>query len=164
MDGPNRGHTSLLRDQDIPLWRSNARPRWSKIVKVNIAFVSVVLCINVALLVWTERQFPAHGNHTVYTGTYKKMETVSTWAHLGINVLATCLLGASSSAMQCLLAPTRKEINRAHSQKSWLDVGVTGFRNFRRGNKWRSTICALLVLSSLPLHLLCVLKLLLTRN
>lgn len=55
--------------------------------------------------------------------------------------------------MQCLSAPTRKEIDRAHARGVWLDIGIPSVRNLRYISKRRVLIWALLGLSSLPLHL-----------
>ncbi|MCJ1458534.1 hypothetical protein MMC28_008907, partial [Mycoblastus sanguinarius] len=66
----------------------------------------------------------------------------------------TLLVGASNYSMQCLSSPTRGEINKAHNQKIWLDIGVPSFRNLRRLSFYRITLWWLLAVSSIPLHLL----------
>ncbi|KAK8201877.1 hypothetical protein M8818_005401 [Zalaria obscura] len=79
---------------------------------------------------------------------------ISLAIHLAINVASTLLLVASNNAIQGLSAPTRAAIDQAHQQGKWLDIGVSGLRNF--GNiGWRhSVLCLLLAVGSLPLHLL----------
>ena len=77
--------------------------------------------------------------------------------HVIINVLSTILLAGSNYCMQCLSAPTRKEVDAAHKQHHWLDIGVSSVRNVirpTRTNITRTVIWLLLGLSSLPLHLL----------
>lgn len=61
---------------------------------------------------------------------------------------------ASNYSMQCLSSPTRKEIDKAHARRAWLDVGVPSFRNLRRLSTTRIVLWWLLALSSIPLHLL----------
>ena len=56
--------------------------------------------------------------------------------------------------MQCLSSPTRSEIDKAHSQGIWLDIGVPSVRNLRRLSKTRIVLWWLLAISSIPLHLL----------
>ncbi|KAH7392189.1 hypothetical protein DE146DRAFT_661877 [Phaeosphaeria sp. MPI-PUGE-AT-0046c] len=56
--------------------------------------------------------------------------------------------------MQCMTAPTRGEVDRAHAARRWLDIGVPSFRNLRRIGRDRLVLWLLLGLSSLPLHLL----------
>ena len=74
--------------------------------------------------------------------------------HLAINALSTVLLSASNYCMQCFSAPTRKEIDRAHAKRKWLEVGVMSFSNIFNIHWKRSMLWAFLALSSLPLHLL----------
>ena len=56
--------------------------------------------------------------------------------------------------MQCLSSPTRSEIDKAHSQGIWLDIGVPSVRNLRRLSTARIVLWWLLAFSSIPLHLL----------
>lgn len=56
--------------------------------------------------------------------------------------------------MQCLSAPTRSEVDKAHSQGIWLDIGVPSVRNLRRLSTPRIVLWWLLAISSIPLHLL----------
>lgn len=76
------------------------------------------------------------------------------WIHFTINALSTALLGASNYCAQLLVAPTRKEVDNAHSKKTWLDIGIQSFRNLRKVNLKRRTLWVLLMLSSGLLHLL----------
>jgi hypothetical protein len=74
--------------------------------------------------------------------------------HLLINILSSLLLAASNYAMQCLSAPTRRDIEKHHSKGWWLDIGVPSFHNLRVIPWNRSVPWYLLMISSLPLHLL----------
>ena len=56
--------------------------------------------------------------------------------------------------MQILSAPTRKEIDKAHARKKWLDIGVPSVRNLKNVATKKVVMWCLLGLSSLPLHLL----------
>lgn len=69
---------------------------------------------------------------TLYDGHCDKVKRLDLWLHLFINVLSTLLLGASNYCMQCLAAPTREDIDKAHGQNGWMDVGVPSVRNLRR--------------------------------
>ncbi|MCJ1431301.1 hypothetical protein MMC27_000652 [Xylographa pallens] len=79
---------------------------------------------------------------------------INTGLHLAINILSTLLLGAGNYTMQCLSAPTRAEVDQAHRQGLWLDIGVPSVRNIFRIGKGRVILWVLLGLTSLPLHLL----------
>ncbi|KAF3005003.1 hypothetical protein E8E13_008650 [Curvularia kusanoi] len=78
---------------------------------------------------------------------------MNTGLHLLINALSTILLGSSNYCMQCLSAPTRKEVDRAHAQRRSLDIGVLSVSNLLRINRKRAVMWAILGLTSIPLHL-----------
>jgi hypothetical protein len=75
------------------------------------------------------------------------------WIQFSINALSTILLGASNYCAQLLLAPMRRDIDRAHGQSKWLDIGVQSFRNLRACKPMRKTLWSSLMLSSALLHL-----------
>ncbi|KAG9196600.1 hypothetical protein G6011_01721 [Alternaria panax] len=70
-----------------------------------------------------------------------------------INALSTALLGASNYCAQLLVAPTRTEVNNAHKDKRWLDIGIQSSRDLWKVNPKRRMIWMLLMLSSGLLHL-----------
>ena len=90
----------------------------------------------------------------IYIGSCDTAQSLDTWLHLGINVLAALLLGASNIAMQCLSAPKRADIDRLHALGQAVDIGIANFRNWRVMNKRRRVLWIVLGLSSLPLHFL----------
>ncbi|KAK5047311.1 hypothetical protein LTR84_006833 [Exophiala bonariae] len=90
----------------------------------------------------------------IFHGDCKKASTMNTWAHLAINVVSTCLLAGSNYCMQCLVAPTRVDIDQAHRKFKWLDIGLPSIRNLRYIEARRRWLWILLAASSLPLHLL----------
>ena len=91
---------------------------------------SWVLLINLCFTIWAVLRFRTQsGLGTLYDGSCKRTRTLAFWIHLAINVFSTLLLGASNYSMQCLSAPTRGEIDKAHSQGIWLDIGVPSVRN-----------------------------------
>lgn len=63
-------------------------------------------------------------------------------------------LSAGNYCMQCFSSPTREEINRAHREGIWLDIGVPGIRNLNKISPARVLLWSLLGLSGIPLHLL----------
>ncbi|KAM0794745.1 hypothetical protein BDR22DRAFT_826699 [Usnea florida] len=116
---------------------------------------ALVLIINLILTIWAVAKLGVQdGFGTLYDGSCKRTTSLTFWLHLAINVLSTLLLGASNYSMQCLSSPTRSEIDKAHSQGIWLDIGVPSVRNLRRLSTTRIVLWWLLALSSIPLHLL----------
>lgn len=116
-----------------------------------ILLVNVIVAI-VAVTAWN----PEDGIATAFTGTCKQTSGMIEGLHVVINGLSGLLLAGSNYCMQRLVAPTRKDVDRAHAKRKWLDIGVPSIRNLRWVSKWRVTLWVMLGLSSLPLHLLLV--------
>lgn len=112
--------------------------------------------INLALLVAgaCARDGYKDGIGTITEGTTHKIAIVTTSYHILINVLSTGLLTASSFCMQLLCAPTRQDIDLAHADGSWLEIGLLSLRNFAYLPRRRAVLWLLLATSSIPLHLL----------
>ena len=116
---------------------------------------AVVLIINLIFTIWAVSNSGIQdGLGTLQDGSCKRTTTLTFWIHLAVNVLSTLLLGASNYSMQYLSSPTRSEIDNAHNQGVWLDIGVPSVRNLRRLSTIRIVLWWLLAISSIPLHLL----------
>lgn len=90
----------------------------------------------------------------LYEGKCTVATRWSTGLHVIINILSTLLLAASNYVMQCLNAPSRADLDRAHAKRRWLYIGTWSFKNFGAMDWKRKTLWALLFLSSTPIHLL----------
>ena len=126
-------------------------------------FGSIVACIEVGACLVLNVLFSVlataidgapNGIGTLYEGNCKKVHSMDTWMHVALNVLATMLIGASNYTMQCLSAPSRSDVNKAHVNGTMLDIGVPSIRNFRYLPGRRIALWAILCCSTIPLHLL----------
>jgi len=108
-------------------WRFSG---WRGGVAVSIAVSSFVLILNAILAIVAATRWEKSDNiATVFTGDCTLVARRMVAVHLIINILSSLLLEASNSCMQRLVAPTRKEINKAHARKTWLDIGIPSLRN-----------------------------------
>ncbi|KAM5344029.1 hypothetical protein ACJ41O_012566 [Fusarium nematophilum] len=71
------------------------------------------------------REMNSNPKTALYDGNCETAKQLSIWLHLLINILATILLAAGNYVQQVLTAPTRHEIDLAHDQRQWLDIGVS---------------------------------------
>ncbi|KAF6802962.1 hypothetical protein CSOJ01_11236 [Colletotrichum sojae] len=133
------------------------RSRWRR-AALGFALAAVfTFAVNLGFVLWattTKRGTIRNGVGTVAEQSCSSIKTLNTLVHLVINILSTILLAGSNYCMQCLIAPTRSEIDSAHKSKKWLDVGVPSIRNFSGIADKRRLLWILLSVSSLPLHLL----------
>lgn len=106
--------------------------KWRRSVLACACATTVVFFVNFILTLFLAahpQREESPGRYTIYTG---KCETVNRWntvLHLIINAFSTILLSSSNYCMQCLSAPTRKEIDIAHQRNKWLDIEILSFRN-----------------------------------
>ena len=147
--------------QRQPSFRDRLWGGWRTTVLIAGVVTFLALTANFSILIWASIHKPSDDNAgagavTLYSGTCTDMSKVFTWSHLGVNVLSTVLLSAGTACMQCLSSPTRQEIDKAHAQSSWLDIGTQSMRNLRWIGRRRQVLWGLLAFSSLPLHLLSV--------
>lgn len=128
---------------------------WHVGVIACAATSGAVLLINTVLTIWASVKFDLSSLiGTIQEGKCDQTKHLGLWLHLAINVLSTLLLSASNYCMQCLSSPTRAEINKAHNEKRWLDIGVPSVKNLRRVSWRRITLWWCLASSSIPLHLM----------
>ena len=116
---------------------------------------AAVMVINLTLTIWASRRYGVQeGLGIIRDGSCREIKNLATLIHLGINILSTLLLGASNYTMQCLSSPTRKDINRAHGENVWLNIGTPSIRNLLRISRSRTVLWFLVAISSVPLHLM----------
>jgi hypothetical protein len=128
---------------------------WRSGVTLNACITALVLTLNLVLTVWVSFTFPMDGGYsTLILGDCNEVSSWALWLHLAINVLSTILLGASNYTMQCLLAPTRREVDKAHRRGREFSIGFGETLNLLHIGWNRKVIYILLVISSGPLHLL----------
>lgn len=131
---------------------------WRFGVTVGAALSLCTLITNIVVLGVASAIASRNGHHsniaTIRTGPCSDIDHIQFGIHLAINAISTLLLGASNYCMQCLSAPTREDIDRAHGQGKWLDIGVPSMKNFSHIKSMKLLFWCLLALSSVPLHLL----------
>jgi hypothetical protein len=134
-------------------------PSWRRTITVWLSVATVVFIINLVFLVYfyvrgTSDDLILPFSRTLYEGNCAASRSLNTGIHVLINLFSTLLVTASSYCMQVLSAPSRREVDSAHSQRRWLDIGILSFRNLSRVSKWRCFLWILLSISSVSLHLL----------
>ena len=131
--------------------------KWRQSVLACTLATTVVFVLNLIVtlfLATNPQRKETPGRYTIYTGDCKTVSRLNSGLHLIINALSTILLSSSNYCMQCLSAPTRKEIDKAHQKQRRLDIGIMSFRNLRFIDMKRVSLWWILAISSFPLHLL----------
>ena len=120
-----------------------------------ILTVALVLVTNVALSIFVGVKYGfVDGLGLLVQGDCDEIDQYNTSAHVLINILSTLLLSGSNYCMQVLTAPSREDIDEAHSKGVALQVGIASFSNLWHIGHLRRWLWFLLAFSSVPLHLL----------
>lgn len=145
---PNYWYT-VLRSFHILRSAWNDRfPGWRGGIAGFIVLASVMLTLNISALLWSATHLDRGHYATLAIGSYESVSNLSGWVHLAINVSSVALLAGSNYCMQCLSSPTRAEVDAAHAEGSYLNIGTSSWRNVLRSRKRRIFILSLLTLSS----------------
>jgi len=133
-----------------------ARLTRRKTVLLSAVLISwVVLLVNtVGSLVLWHLHPDVDASASLFTADCNTAGRLDSGIHLLINAFSSLLLGASNLSMQLLSAPTRREVDRAHRRKIWLDIGIPSLRNLRYIARRRQIAWAILAFASLPLPFL----------
>lgn len=111
------------RAQTFRTWLSRRRT-----ILLTACTTSTIVCL--VNLIGTIVMYTKLDNGRLFHGKCNTSGMLSSTLHLGINILSSILLGASNLAMQLLSAPTREEIDAAHSKREWLDIGILAYATF----------------------------------
>lgn len=156
------GATALLARESALYQKQSSKARWfskrQKLLLLSAGAAAFTLCANLTAVIYLQ----LHHQQSSYDGSekliYKGDCTITTRLNAGfhilINVLSTILLTASNFCMQLLVAPTRSQVDKAHRQLKYLDIGIPSFRNLHYVGLRQKLVYALFALSSLPLHFL----------
>ncbi|GLA89221.1 hypothetical protein AtubIFM56815_003693 [Aspergillus tubingensis] len=121
----------------------------------GISVLNILLAL-IAIGISYSQSANSHGflSTELYNGNCTLSSRWATVIHVVINLLSTTLLEASNYAMQCVSGPSRTDVDKAHRKRSWLDIGVMSFRNFRAMSIKRKLLWLVLLLSSVPIHMI----------
>lgn len=139
------------RAQTFRTWRSRRNTVFLT-YSLTAALIFLINLTSTAVLRW--KWGSNNDINELFQGDCSRTEKISAGLHVIINLLSTLLLGASNMCMQLLAAPTRSEIDKAHKDFVWLDIGMPSLRNLRYIGKERLVIWIILGISSIPIHLL----------
>lgn len=143
-----------INDNEKNSWRIRLSKR-NQALLMQIGIVVTVFAANLGLTIYTTSRYPSiNGVGLIYQGDCDTVQRLDQWIHLLINILSTLMLSASNFCIQLQAAPTRADIDHAHHNRKWLDIGVPSLRNFRHIGYWRRLCWVLLAFCALPLHLM----------
>jgi hypothetical protein len=140
---------------------AKTRPQWQDPVRWCFWGNAAVLMINIALTIAAvgvsasnHNQSFGFGSIVLYQGSCSATQKRKIGLHLMINVLGVIMTATSSYCYTILMAPSRADIDKAHSKGTWLSVGVASWRNFRNLKRSSQALWSLLLLTSIIMQMM----------
>ena len=134
-------------------WKRQHLSGWRAGALTSCLAALIVLIVNFIITLWVTISYPMVDHVGVlFHGNCAKAKSINAWSQVAVNILSTVLLGASNYCMQCLSSPTREEVDRAHSKRLSMHIGVLSVHNMSRVILSRKILWLSLGLSALPLH------------
>lgn len=132
-------------------WRGSA-----VLLSILSASTTVVLTILLFLSVFKlgSGSSSFSGTSRLFSGECSQASRLTIFLHLAINIIASIILASSNFFMQVLVAPTRKDVDKAHARGRWLEIGVQSWRNIRFVPITNTIFWLMLAFSTIPLHLI----------
>jgi hypothetical protein len=127
---------------------------------VFVSIIAVTTCLVVELIMLAcamalnKPEGDKGGIGVLYAGDCAKVERINTILAIPLNIIATVLVATSNYVMQCLSAPSRKDVDDAHAAGSYLNIGISSVHNLLHNLSWKSALWLSLVLTTIPIHLL----------
>lgn len=130
---------------------------WKRAARVNSCVLCVITLTLLSCLIAGAKQTNGLSKALMfYQGTCDggSAAQVNVVLHLLLNIISTGIFASSNFFMQVLNSPSRREIDGVHSNGSWMGIGVPSVRNAFRVSRFKTCCWILLLVSSIPLHLL----------
>lgn len=125
---------------------------------IVVLALNIFLTLLAAIISYSKFENQEFTSAMLYTGNCSSAKNWARGLHLLINGLSTILLAASNYCMQCLCSPSRQDAENAHAKRKWLDIGVASIKNLRFVSWKRRVLWTVLLICSLPIHLVSVLN------
>ena len=147
-----RARTEFVRVSER--WRLEG---WRFGVFLSVVAVTLCLAVELILLVCALALNKPQGNRdgigVLYVGDCKKVERINIILAIPLNMIATVLVATSNYVMQCLSAPSRKDVDKAHAAGSYLDIGIPSVHNLLYNPSWKAVLWLSLIVTTIPIHL-----------
>lgn len=82
---------------------------------------------------------------TLMEGNTTTVEGISRGIVAAVNIFAIALIAGANYVVQILNSPTRAEVDNAHQNFEWLDIGIPSLRNLSLISSTRATLSGIMM-------------------
>jgi len=131
---------------------------WRMGALLNFILLATCLTLELIMLIVAEvqdrRQSNSGSDGVLYSGDCRTINRLTVSIALIVNIIATAMIASSNYMMQCLIAPTASELQKAHANLRYLRIGVSSPMNLEHISWRKALMWCLMALTSVPVHLL----------
>ncbi|GAP88890.1 hypothetical protein SAMD00023353_1700470 [Rosellinia necatrix] len=128
-------------------------PGW-RLSGLLLSILSVVITVGLlASLAVFSKLSDLGSSYIVFEGSCDSSSSISLGIQFAINAISTAILASSNFFMQVIVAPTRRDVDKAHGKRKSVEIGVLSLRNLSSIPRRRVALFLVLGLSSVPIHL-----------
>ncbi|KAI8302972.1 hypothetical protein K4K59_000289 [Colletotrichum sp. SAR11_240] len=127
--------------------------------RINTLICAILVWLMTVLL-WVLLLTSFSKNHDLsdmppfYAADCQDTRRVMVVVRLLVGALSTLVIVSSYIFMQLLVCPTREDVDKAHAQRRWMDIGCMSVKNLRFISNGRRVLFVLFGLIWIPFHLL----------
>lgn len=113
-----------------------------------------ILAINLSMTVTFALLARSHKSKSrFYQGDCDTVNGISIGLGFLINALSVALTATSNYCCQIVTAPSREEVDRAHSKRTWVAIGSQSMTNIWLAAPWRKMLWLVLCATSIAIQL-----------
>lgn len=151
-DGAHKERRSVLKEKT---WKQKHLSGRTVSLRFLATCVALMLVINICVFIYGwKRGTLGSAAFTIAKGPCAKIKKLDLVFHAIINVLGIIALAAVGSFLTALSSPTRQDMDHAHAQGFWFDIGVPSIRNLNHIGRVRKWLSIVLFIFSLPIHIM----------
>ncbi len=114
---------------------------WRTGIFLSSIIIGVCLLAESVLLIWgLATGGPSGGQGIIYEGDCRAAKDFTNVLAVLLNILGSVLIGTSNYTMQCLSAPSRKEVARAHANGRTLQIGSSSPSDILYMSSWKVSL------------------------
>ncbi|PYH94195.1 hypothetical protein BO71DRAFT_430233 [Aspergillus ellipticus CBS 707.79] len=111
-------------------WESPVR--WCAWLNLAILIINIAVIVIMLGIAASKPSGITFGSIIVRKGSCSGVKAATTGLHLLINMLSVTLSATSNYCSHILIAPSRKDVDEAHSRRVWVVIGTFSFRNIMK--------------------------------
>ncbi|KAF4446592.1 hypothetical protein FALBO_17056 [Fusarium albosuccineum] len=142
---PKAEQEKMLKDER-PRQPRTLMAGWRGGVAANVLLAFLILVASIiCLALASAKGHIAASDSSLMEGSPAKVDGIGRGILVVVNLFAIILIAGANYLVQILSSPTRAEVDIAHENRKWLDIGIPSLRNLSAISPTRASLSALML-------------------